>query len=77
MSRFELPDPEEAMTDNCNVNICYFGDMLYAMTETSALRRIDPETLETIGYKVRLSFRTYFYTAFQTTIQFIALLLLC
>lgn len=37
------------MTDNCSVNVGYYGDQLYAMTETNSIRRIDSETLKTIG----------------------------
>ena len=50
MSRFTLPDMND-MTDNCNVNVGYFGDALYAMTETAYIYKIDPETLEN-GKKV-------------------------
>ena len=34
------------------VSLVHFGDEMYAMTETPFLRRVDPETLETIGDKV-------------------------
>lgn len=47
-SNFEL-------TDNCSVNVGYYGDQLYAMSETNAIRRIDPETLETIGEKTHIT----------------------
>ncbi len=43
------------MTDNCSVNVGYYGDQLYAMTETNAIRRIDSETLKTIGDKTVIS----------------------
>ncbi|KAJ6616396.1 Beta,beta-carotene 15,15'-dioxygenase, partial [Pseudolycoriella hygida] len=43
------------MTDNCSVNVGYYGDQLYAMTETNAIRRIDPTTLKTIGDKTIIS----------------------
>lgn len=43
------------MTDNCSVNVGYYGDQLYAMTETNAIRRIDAETLNTIGEKTVIS----------------------
>lgn len=49
MSRFQL---RSVMTDNCGVNICNFGDKLYAMTESPMMREVDPKTLETIGEKV-------------------------
>ena len=39
-------------TDNCLVSVCHFGDELYALTETNVMRKIDPETLETLGEKV-------------------------
>ncbi|MPC12199.1 Beta,beta-carotene 15,15'-dioxygenase [Portunus trituberculatus] len=42
------------VTDNCLVSVCHFGDELYAMTETNVMRRIDPETLETVGEKTNL-----------------------
>lgn len=45
---------KEDMTDNCNVNIAFYGDQLYAMTETKYARRIDPDTLETVGEKTRI-----------------------
>ncbi|XP_076031464.1 carotenoid-cleaving dioxygenase, mitochondrial-like [Oratosquilla oratoria] len=54
MSRFTPPDPEN-VTDNCAVNVCYFGDQLFAMTETNKIRRVDPETLHTIGDKTLLN----------------------
>jgi len=42
-------------TDNCNVNVAFYGDQLYAMTEVYFLRRIDPKSLETIGNKTRIT----------------------
>ena len=51
MARFE-PVTKTERTDNCSVNVCYFGDKLYTMTETSHIRQINSETLETIGEKV-------------------------
>lgn len=51
MARFE-PVTKAERTDNCAVNVCYFGDKLYAMTETPFIRQVDPDTLETIGEKV-------------------------
>ena len=51
MSRFEIPSSEH-MTDNCNVNVCYVGDKMYALTETVLLHQIDPESLDTVGDKV-------------------------
>lgn len=42
------------MTDNCLVSVCHFGDELYALTETNVMRRVDPETLDTVGEKVSL-----------------------
>jgi carotenoid cleavage dioxygenase-like enzyme len=44
----------EKTTDNCSVNVAFYGDQLYAMTESVFLRRIDPVTLKTIGEKTRL-----------------------
>lgn len=42
------------MTDNCSVNLGYYGDQLYAMTETVFIRRVDPESLKCIGEKTRI-----------------------
>jgi len=42
------------MSDNCCVNVGYYGDQLYAMTETVFLRRVDPESLKSIGDKTRI-----------------------
>ncbi|CAL4079385.1 unnamed protein product [Meganyctiphanes norvegica] len=53
MSMFEGPGSRE-VTDNCVVNVCHFGDELYALTETNNLRRIDPNTLDCIGEKTCL-----------------------
>lgn len=39
MSRFEIPR-SEAMTDNCNVNVYFMGDKMYALTETVLLHQI-------------------------------------
>jgi len=33
--------------DNCNVNLMPIGDKVFAMTETTAIREVDPKTLET------------------------------
>ena len=52
MSRFEIPSPDD-MTDNCGVNIAPYGDALYAVTESFKIRKIDLETLETVGESVR------------------------
>lgn len=54
MARFE-PVTRGVRTDNCAVNICFLSDKLYAMTETTQIRQIDPESLETIGEKVSLN----------------------
>ncbi|CAL4122786.1 unnamed protein product [Meganyctiphanes norvegica] len=54
MSRFEMPDLED-ITDNCAVNVGFYGDELFAMTETNHMRRIDPETLQSIGDKSTIS----------------------
>lgn len=51
MSYF-TPITSRVMTDNCLVSVCHFGDELYALTETNVLRRIDPETLDTVGGRV-------------------------
>ncbi|XP_021949663.1 beta,beta-carotene 15,15'-dioxygenase [Folsomia candida] len=45
---------EMEMTDNCSVNVGYYGDQLYAMTETVFIRRVDPESLKCIGDKTRI-----------------------
>ena len=47
-------DRNADLTDNCSVNVAYFGDQLYAMTETTYIRRIDPEDLTTLGEKTNL-----------------------
>lgn len=51
---FFTPLNKRDITDNCLVSVCHFGDELYAMTETNVMRRIDPETLETVGEKTNL-----------------------
>ncbi len=51
MSYFKKSD----ITDNCNVNVAFYGDQLYAMTETNFVRRVDPKTLETNPEKINLS----------------------
>ena len=48
-------EPKEKTTDNCLINVVYYGDELFAMTETLFTRRIDPVTLKTIGKKTRLT----------------------
>lgn len=60
MARFE-PMSRDKMTDNCSVNICYLNDKLYALTETTLIRQIDPLTLNTIGDKVMqlIKFKTF------------------
>ena len=50
MSRFEKSN--DVTTDNCSVNVCYIGDKMYTLTETTLIHQIDPDTLETIGDKV-------------------------
>ena len=42
------------VSDNCSVNVCYWNDELYAITETPFIRKIDPITLNTIGKKVKI-----------------------
>ena len=54
MSRFEPVDAGK-LTDNCSVNVCYIGDKLYALTETTLMRQVDPASLETIGEHVRIN----------------------
>ncbi|KAG7178077.1 Beta,beta-carotene 9',10'-oxygenase-like 1 [Homarus americanus] len=54
MSRFSLPDFEDT-TDNCAVNVCFFGDQLFAMTETNKMRRVSPDDLKTIGEKTNVT----------------------
>ncbi|CAG7832491.1 unnamed protein product, partial [Allacma fusca] len=39
------------LSDSCAVSVGYYGEQLYAMTETNAIRRIDPEDLKVIGNK--------------------------
>lgn len=53
MSAF-TPISKAEPTDNCVVNVCYFGDQLYALTETRNLRRIHPDTLDVVGDKTKL-----------------------
>jgi len=38
--------PKKNEADNCNVNIWPIGEKLYAFTETTRIREVDPETLE-------------------------------
>ncbi|XP_066944719.1 beta,beta-carotene 15,15'-dioxygenase-like [Macrobrachium rosenbergii] len=45
--------PEKKISDNCLVSVCQVTDEMYAMTETSIVRKIDPKTLETVG-KVKI-----------------------
>ncbi len=40
------------MTDNCSVNVFYKDDALYTVTETTKMRRIDPESLHVVGPSV-------------------------
>lgn len=42
-------------TDNCSVNVAFYGDQLYAMTESNFVRRLKPDTLETLGEKTNIS----------------------
>ena len=50
-------DNFELETDNCNVNIWPIGDKLFAFTETSLIREVDPITLgETSLRKSKLAF---------------------
>lgn len=51
---FFTPLSSKLMTDNCLVSVCHFGDELYALTETNVMRRIDPETLDTVGERTKL-----------------------
>ncbi|XP_042227529.1 beta,beta-carotene 15,15'-dioxygenase-like [Homarus americanus] len=51
---FFTPLTQNEVTDNCVVSVCYFGDQLYALTETNRMRRIDPETLASVGEKTQL-----------------------
>ncbi|CAG7724263.1 unnamed protein product [Allacma fusca] len=43
------------LSDSCSVSVGYYGDQLYAMTETNAIRRIEPMDLKTIGGKTLIS----------------------
>ncbi|CAL4145028.1 unnamed protein product [Meganyctiphanes norvegica] len=54
MSHFTLPNLDDT-TDNCAVNVGYYGDRLFAMTETNMMREIDPNTLQTIGERTNIS----------------------
>ena len=54
ISGTKLPSENDKATDNCSVNVAFYGDQLYAMTESIFVRRIDPKTLEPIGPKTRL-----------------------
>jgi carotenoid cleavage dioxygenase-like enzyme len=49
---FPLTNTERS--DNCNVNVAFYGDQLYTMTERTFVRRIDPVTLKTVGEKTNL-----------------------
>lgn len=53
-SRFQVPN-FDTMTDNCAINVCFYGDQLFAMTETNKMRRVDPENLMTVGEKTNIS----------------------
>ncbi|XP_063612171.1 beta,beta-carotene 15,15'-dioxygenase-like [Penaeus indicus] len=56
MSKFsglQLDSPD--VSDNCSVSMCYFSDQLFAMTETSLMRRVDPETLHTVGGRTNIT----------------------
>lgn len=35
-------------TDNCLINIMRVGEYLFAISETNLIRRLNPETLETM-----------------------------
>ncbi|ROT75094.1 hypothetical protein C7M84_006380 [Penaeus vannamei] len=54
MSTFAGPDLD-GMTDNCAVNVCFYGDQLFAMTETNKMRRVDPADLKTVGDKTNIT----------------------
>ena len=54
MVTLEILRGKSDMTDNCNVNVAYFGDQLYALTETNFIRRIDPKDLKTVGPKTNV-----------------------
>lgn len=41
------------MTDNCLVNIYTIGEDFYAVTETTFITKVDPDSLETLE-KVRV-----------------------
>lgn len=56
MSKFsglQLDGPD--VSDNCSVSMCYFSDQLFAMTETSLMRRVDPETLHVVGGRTNIT----------------------
>lgn len=52
---FTKSAPKPEITDNCNVNVAYYGDQLYAMTETNFTRRVDPFSLDIVGEKINIS----------------------
>ncbi|KAK7100696.1 beta,beta-carotene 15,15'-dioxygenase-like [Littorina saxatilis] len=45
MTSYLLPLSADNMTDNTAVNIVEYGDKLYAMTETTLINEVDPQTL--------------------------------
>ncbi|XP_050733684.1 beta,beta-carotene 15,15'-dioxygenase-like isoform X1 [Eriocheir sinensis] len=52
---FKLPVPASVMSDNCLVNVCQARDQMFALTETCFLRRLDPDSLTTLGKKEDIS----------------------
>ena len=54
MSRFY----STSVSDNCNINVCQIGDEFFALTEAPHIRKIDPDTLETLD-KVIYLYCTY------------------
>ncbi|CAL4147026.1 unnamed protein product, partial [Meganyctiphanes norvegica] len=57
VSSWFFPPSGREMTDNCGVQVLQIKDELIAMSEVEAVRIVDPETLKTIGDKVK--FRNY------------------
>ncbi|CAL8110499.1 unnamed protein product [Orchesella dallaii] len=54
-SLFTKSNSAPDVTDNCCVNVGYYGDQLYAMTEANFVRQVNPETLETLGGRTNIS----------------------
>lgn len=62
-----LLNSQPNICDSCNSNICYFGEQLYVVTESSSnIQRIDPDTLKVMEnvslfmFKIFRSLRVFF-----------------